>query len=68
MGLLKNTTFTFPCSLPIKWSDSEVDILGIHIPKEYLTTIQFNIKLDQILLPWKSIKKNIGHIHMVSRC
>ena len=46
------------CSLPIKWSDGEVDKFGIHIPQEINehTTIHFNIKLekiDKILLPWK---------------
>ena len=58
IGSLKNTIFTLPCSLPIKWSDGDVDILGIHIPKEIndLTSIHFNRKLakiDKILLPWK---------------
>ena len=32
-----------PCSLPSKWSDGDVDILGIQIPKERndLTPIHF---------------------------
>ena len=34
IGSLKNTTFTLPCSLPIKGSDGDVNILDIHIPKE----------------------------------
>jgi hypothetical protein len=40
IGSLKNT---LPCSLPIKWSDGDVDILGIKIPKERndLTPIHF---------------------------
>jgi hypothetical protein len=29
IGSLKNTTFTLSCSLLIKWSDGDVDILGI---------------------------------------
>ena len=29
-----NNTFTLLCSWPITWSDGDVDILGIHIPKE----------------------------------
>ena len=33
IGSLKNTMFTLPCSLPIKWVDGEVDILGTHISK-----------------------------------
>jgi hypothetical protein len=41
---LKNTTFTLPCSLPIKWADGEVDILCIHITKDKnnLSTMNFN--------------------------
>ena len=55
---LKNTVFTLPCSLPIKWADGEVDILDIHISKNTneLTTINFNRKLakiDKILQPWR---------------
>ena len=40
-------TFTLPCSLPIKWADGEVDILGIHITKyiNELSTMNFNRKL-----------------------
>jgi hypothetical protein len=34
IGSLKNLTFTLPCSLPMKWSDDEMDIHGIHIPTE----------------------------------
>ena len=43
-GSLKNTTFTLACSLPIKWADGEVDILGIHITKDInkLSTMNFN--------------------------
>jgi hypothetical protein len=57
IGSKKSTTFALPCSLPIKWC-GEVDIFGIHIPKERndLTTIHFNrklAKLDKILQPWK---------------
>ena len=33
IGSLKTTTFTLPCSLPIKWADGKVEILGIHITK-----------------------------------
>ena len=33
IGSLQNTTFTLPCSLLIKWSDGEVEILCIHITK-----------------------------------
>ena len=58
IGSQKNSTFTLPCSLPIKWSDGDVDILGIQILKErnYLTPINVYRKLakiDKILLPWK---------------
>jgi hypothetical protein len=58
IGSQKNTTVTLSCSLPIKWSDGEVNILGIHILKERsdLTTIPFNrtlAKIDKILLQWK---------------
>ena len=55
---LKNTTLTLPCSLPIKWADGEVDILGIHITKDItkLSTMNFNrqlVKIDKILQPWR---------------
>ena len=58
IGSQTNLTFTLLCSLPIQWSDCDVDILVIQIPKEIndLTTIPFNRKLakiDKILLPWK---------------
>ena len=33
IGSVKQTTFILPGSLPIKWSDGDVDILCIHIPK-----------------------------------
>jgi hypothetical protein len=54
--ILKNTTFTLPCSLPIKWADGEVEILGIHITKHInkLSTMNFNrklVKIDKILQP-----------------
>ena len=47
-----------PCSLPIKWADGAVDILGIHISKNInqLITINFNrkfAKTDKILQPWR---------------
>nr|QCF47503.1 putative tyrosine kinase [Erythrocytic necrosis virus] len=52
--------FTLPCSLPIQWADSEVDIphYGIHISKNIneLTTIHFNRKLakiEKILQQWR---------------
>ena len=47
IGSLKNTHFTLSCSLPIKWSDGDVDMLGIQIPKERndLTPIKFYRKL-----------------------
>jgi hypothetical protein len=35
IGSLKNTTFTLPCSLLMKWAGNDVDILGIHITKQY---------------------------------
>jgi hypothetical protein len=43
-------TFTLPCSLPIKWPDGDVNILGVHILKERndLTPIHFNRKLAKI--------------------
>jgi hypothetical protein len=30
---LKDTNFKFPCGLPIKLADGEVDVLGVHIPE-----------------------------------
>ena len=47
IGLLRIANFTLPCSLPMKWSDGDVDIIGIQIPKErnYLTPIHFYRKL-----------------------
>ena len=38
--------YTLPCSLPIKWADGEVDMLGIHITKDInkLSTMNFNRK------------------------
>ena len=47
IGSLKNTTFTLPWSLLIKWADGELDILGIHITKyiSKLSTMNFNRKL-----------------------
>ena len=33
IGSQKNITFTLPCSLPIKWSDGDVDILSIQYPE-----------------------------------
>ena len=58
IGSQKNANFTLQCSLLIKWSDRDVDILGIQIPKErnHLTPIHFYrkfAKIDKILLPWK---------------
>ena len=41
---LKNTLFTLPCSLPIKWADGEVDILGIHISKKYKLTYHISFQ------------------------
>ena len=54
IGSLKNTTFTLPCSLPIKWADGEVDILGFHITKyiNKLSTMNVSRKLA-ILQPWR---------------
>jgi hypothetical protein len=57
IGSLKKT-ITLPCSSPIKWADSEVDILGIHITKytNELSTINFNrkqIQIDMILKLWR---------------
>ena len=55
--IFKNNTFTLPCSLPIKWADGEVDILGIHITKyiNKLSSLNFNRKhkIDKILQPWR---------------
>ena len=34
LGSQNKTIYTLPCSLPIKWSDSEVDIVSSRIPKE----------------------------------
>ena len=49
IGSQKNANFTLPCSLPIKGSDGDVDILGIQIPKErnYLTPIHVYRKLGK---------------------
>ena len=46
IGSLKNTTFTLPCSLPIKW----LDILGIHITKyiNELSKMNFNRKHGEV--------------------
>ena len=35
IGSQKKSHFTLLCSLPIKWSDGDVDLLGIQIPKEW---------------------------------
>ena len=56
--IIKNTTLTLPCSLPIKRADSEVDILRIRITKyiNKLATMNFNrklVKIDNILQPWR---------------
>ena len=54
IGSLKNTTFTLPCSLPIKWDDGEVDLYKAYINK--LSTMNFNrnlVKIDKILQPWR---------------
>lgn len=58
IGSLKGTHFTLPCSLPIRWTDGPVDVLGIHIPKNMndLTNININNrinKVDKILQPWQ---------------
>jgi hypothetical protein len=58
IGSLKKTTFTLPCSLPIKWADGEVDILGYSYHKyiNKLSTLNFNrklVKINKILQPWR---------------
>ena len=71
-GSLKNAHFTLPCSLPIKSSDGNVDILGIQIQKERndLTPIHFYRKLpkiDKFLLPWKGKYMSIcGEITLIN--
>ena len=65
IGSQKNAHFTLPCSLPIKWSDGDVDILGIQIPKERNDLTPINVcrklaKIDKILLPWKGKYLSIG--------
>lgn len=58
IGPLKGTHFTVPCSLPIRWTDGPVDVLGIHIPKNMndLTNINFRNRINKvhkILQPWQ---------------
>ena len=53
---MKNTDFSLPCDLPIKWTD--VSVNGVHILENMveISTFNFNNKLSKItkiLQPWK---------------
>ncbi|XP_078590159.1 uncharacterized protein LOC144870234 [Branchiostoma floridae x Branchiostoma japonicum] len=61
IGSLKNTTFSLPCDLPIKWTNGPVQLLGImlglgttgyteKLDQNYWTKLA---KIDKILLPWR---------------
>lgn len=58
IGYLKCSNFQLPCSVPIKWTDGPISVLGVHIPKNIKHLANENYenrleKIDKILLPWK---------------
>lgn len=58
IGTLKDTNFILNSSVPVKWINGDVNLLGIHLPDNFKEIVKFNYerrmeKADRILQPWR---------------
>ena len=72
LGIIAGTNFALNCPVPVKWTNSDIQVLGIHINGDIKSIVDLNYerklkKVESILLPWRGTHLSIiGKVTLIN--